>query len=201
MKVESIYQIFNQAISDYHIKDDVDAVMPIVYKEELEGQLYKKAWIDTVQWHLEDIIRDPEIVPSKALEIKRRIDSSNQKRTDLVELIDAHFVQENLAVEKKPDARLNTESLGWAIDRFSILCLKIYHMQIEADRTDASEEHMIKCRAKLNVLIHQMDDLTLSIKQLMEDIKAGIRYTKTYQQMKMYNDPSLNPILYSDKEK
>ena len=170
-------EIFNKAIDDYHVK----------------------CWIDTVQWHLEDIIRDPHIDPIEALSIKRRIDRSNQDRTDLVEQIDSYFRQKYSDVTPLPDARLNTESPAWAVDRLSILALKIYHMREQTQRNDATEEHKARCQAKLNVLLEQQKDLSLAIDQLLEDIQEGRKYMKVYRQMKMYNDPSTNPVLYSKK--
>ena len=190
-------QIFRQVIADYHLTDHVDAPIQNPYeRESIEYQLYLKCWIDTVQWHLEDIIRDPHIDPVEALALKRRIDRSNQDRTDLVEEIDSYFRQYYSDVTPLPDARLNTESPAWAVDRLSILALKIYHMQEQVERKDASAEHIAKCQAKLDVLLEQQKDLSLAIDQLLEDIKAGRIYMKVYRQMKMYNDPSTNPILY-----
>ena len=192
--------IFGQVISDYHLTYHVDATIHNPYKQaSIKYQLYLKCWIDTVQWHLEDIIRDPNISPVEALAIKRRIDKSNQDRTDLVEEIDSYFRQQYKEVEPLPDARLNTESPAWAIDRLSILALKIYHMQEQVKREDASAEHIAKCEAKLEVLLEQQTDLSLSIDQLLEDIQAGRKYMKVYRQMKMYNDPATNPILYQKK--
>ena len=189
--------IFNQAIRDYHIKDDVETPISNPYeRDEIENRLYLKCWIDTVQWHFEDIIRDPHIDPSEALLLKRRIDRSNQDRTDLVEQIDSYFRQHYSDVTPLPEARLNTESPAWAIDRLSILALKIYHMRQEATRTDATEEHRRKCASKLAVLEEQQADLSTAIDQLLEDIQAGRKYMKVYRQMKMYNDPSTNPVLY-----
>ena len=190
-------QIFRQVIADYHLTDHVDAPIQNPYeRESIEYQLYLKCWIDTVQWHLEDIIRDPHIDPVEALALKRRIDRSNQDRTDLVEEIDSYFRQYYSDVTPLPGARLNTESPAWAVDRLSILALKIYHMQEQVERKDASAEHIAKCEAKLSVLLEQQKDLSLAIDQLLEDIKAGRIYMKVYRQMKMYNDPSTNPILY-----
>ena len=194
---EQANKIFNQAIRDYHLTDNVDTPIHNPYeRESIEFSLYLKCWIDTVQWHLEDIIRDPHIEPAEALALKRRIDHSNQDRTDLVEDIDTYFRQNYSQVKPKPDARLNTESPAWAVDRLSILALKIYHMQEQADRQDATEEHRTKCQAKLNVLLEQQVDLSTAIDQLLEDIEAGRKYMKVYRQMKMYNDPSTNPVLY-----
>ncbi len=194
-------QIFNQAIDDYHVKDDIDTPISNPYKREsIENRLYLKCWIDTVQWHFEDIIRDPHIDPIEALALKRRIDRSNQDRTDLVEQIDSYFRQKYSDVNVLPDARINTESPAWAIDRLSILALKIYHMKEQAERTDASDEHRQKCQTKLNVLLEQQVDLGTAIDQLLEDIAAGRKYMKVYRQMKMYNDPSTNPVLYNNKK-
>ena len=193
-------QIFNQAIRDYHIKNDVDTPINNPYdRESIENRLYLKCWIDTVQWHLEDIIRNPHIDPIEALQLKRRIDRSNQDRTDLVEQIDSYFRQKYSDVNVSPDATINTESPAWAVDRLSILALKIYHMREQAEREDASEEHKQKCGAKLNVLLEQQVDLSTAIDQLLGDIAEGRKYMKVYRQMKMYNDPSTNPILYGKK--
>ena len=194
---EKANHIFNRAISDYHLTDDVNTPIQNPYeKDSIEANLYLKCWIDTVQWHFEDIIRDPHIDPVEALTLKRRIDRSNQDRTDLVEEIDSYFRQYYSEVKPLADARLNTESPAWAVDRLSILALKIYHMQEQVERKDAEPEHIAKCQAKLDVLLEQQKDLSLAIDQLLEDIEAGRRYMKVYRQMKMYNDPSTNPILY-----
>lgn len=194
---ETAIKIFNQAINDYHIKDDVDTPINNPYKrEEIENRLYLKCWIDTVQWHYEDIIRDPHINPMEALALKRRIDQSNQDRTDLVEQIDSYFRQLYSDVQVQEGATINTESPAWAIDRLSILQLKIYHMQEQVNRQDASPEHKQKCQMKLNVLLEQNVDLSTAIDQLLADIEAGRKYMKVYRQMKMYNDPSTNPVLY-----
>ncbi len=192
--------IFNQAIADYHVTDNIDTPINNPYKEgTIENKLYLKCWIDTVQWHFEDIIRDPQIDPAGALVLKRRIDKSNQDRTDLVEQIDSYFRDLYKDVKILPDARINTESPAWAVDRLSILALKIYHMKEQAERTDANEEHIAKCKAKLAVLLEQQVDLSTAIDQLLEDIEAGRKYMKVYRQMKMYNDPSTNPVLYNKK--
>lgn len=189
--------IFEQSCNDYHQHDNVDAIMQNPYPlKSIEYYLYLKNWIDTVQWHLEDIIRDPKIDAVKALEIKRRIDKSNQDRTDLVELIDSYFLDKYKDVKISPDATINTESPAWAIDRLSILVLKIYHMQQEVDRPDADENHRQQCQIKLNILLEQRKDLSTAIDQLLSDIENGSKYMKVYKQMKMYNDPSLNPVLY-----
>ena len=194
---EQANNIFRKAINDYHLTDNVDTPIQNPYnRSSIEYSLYLKCWIDTVQWHYEDIIRDPHIDPTEALALKRRIDRSNQDRTDLVEEIDSFFRQTYSNVKPLPDARLNTESPAWAVDRLSILALKIYHMQEQVNREDASDEHRAKCQAKLGVLLEQQVDLSTAIDQLLEDIEAGRKYMKVYRQMKMYNDPSTNPILY-----
>ncbi len=196
---EHANQIFNQVIKDYHLTDNVDTPISNPYdRDSIDYSLYLKRWIDTVQWHYEDIIRDPHIDPAEALALKRRIDRSNQDRTDLVEEIDSYFRHYYSEVKPMDGARLNTESPAWAIDRLSILALKIYHMKEQVDRKDASAEHIAKCQAKLNVLLEQQKDLSLAIDQLLEDIEAGRKYMKVYRQMKMYNDPSTNPILYKE---
>lgn len=193
-------KIFNQAIADYHIKDNIDTPINNPYEDgSIENSLYLKCWIDTVQWHFEDIIRDPQIDPAEALILKRRIDKSNQDRTDLVEQIDSYFRELYAKVKVLPDSRINTESPAWAVDRLSILALKIYHMREQAERTEASAEHKAKCQAKLDVLLEQQVDLSTAIDQLLEDIEAGRKYMKVYKQMKMYNDPSTNPVLYNKK--
>ena len=193
-------EIFNQVIKDYHLTDNVDTPIRNPYnRESIDYSLYLKCWIDTVQWHYEDIIRNPHIDPVEALASKRRIDRSNQDRTDLVEEIDSYFRQYYSHVKPLDDARLNTESPAWAVDRLSILALKIYHMQEQVARKDASPEHIAKCQAKLDVLLEQQKDLSQAIDQLLEDIKEGRKYMKVYKQMKMYNDPTTNPILYKTK--
>ncbi len=190
-------RVFQQAIRDYHVTDNVDTPIHNPYeRDEIENRLYLKCWIDTVQWHFEDIIRDPHIDPIEALSLKRRIDRSNQDRTDLVEQIDSYFRQQYCDVQVLPDARINTESPAWAVDRLSILALKIYHMEEQTTRTDATEQHRATCRAKLDVLLEQQRDLSEAIDQLLDDIAAGRKYMKVYRQMKMYNDPSTNPVLY-----
>lgn len=197
---EQCNEIFNKAIEDYHLKDNVDTPINNPYSHDsIDNRLYLKCWIDTVQWHLEDIIRDPHIDPLEALALKRRIDRSNQDRTDLVEQIDSWFRQYFSDVTPLPDARLNTESPAWAVDRLSILALKIYHMREQAERQDATQEHRERCKAKLDVLLEQQKDLSTAIEQLLEDIKDGKKYMKVYRQMKMYNDPSTNPILYANR--
>lgn len=194
---EQCNKIFQRAIDDYHVHDNIDTPINNPYDDgTIENRLYLKCWIDTVQWHFEDIIRDPNIDPIEALALKRRIDRSNQDRTDLVEQIDSYFRQKYSEVKVLPDARINTESPAWAIDRLSILALKIYHMREQAERQDAPKEHKDKCMAKLNVLLEQQKDLGTAIDQLLEDIQEGRKYMKVYRQMKMYNDPSTNPVLY-----
>ena len=199
---EQCNKIFNKVICDYHIKDDVNTPIVKPYeRNSIENRLYLKCWIDTVQWHYEDIIRDPHINPIDALQLKRKIDHSNQERTDLVEQIDSYFRQLYSDVRVLPDATINTESPAWAVDRLSILALKIYHMREQAERTDASDEHRSRCADKLNVLLEQQRDLSTAIDQLLDDIKAGRKYMKVYRQMKMYNDPSTNPILYQGNKR
>lgn len=201
MQIEKAISIFQESISNYHITDSVDAVASVPYeKGTIEFLLYNKNWIDTVQWHLEDIIRDPAIDPVTALQIKRRIDASNQQRTDLVEYIDSWFLQQYAAVKPVAGATINTETPAWAIDRLSILELKIYHMQIETTRPDASPEHRLNCQGKLDTLLTQRTDLSTAISQLLADIEAGRKYMKVYKQMKMYNDESLNPVLYQNRK-
>lgn len=193
-------EIFFKSTENYHVTDSVDAPINNPYElKTIEYYLYLKNWIDAVQWHFEDIIRDPQIDPTEALDLKRRIDKSNQDRTDLVELIDSYFLDQYKEAKPLANAVVNTESPAWAVDRLSILALKIYHMQQEVDRTDTTPEHHAACLTKLNVLKEQQVDLSGAIDQLIEDIKAGRRYMKVYKQMKMYNDPNLNPVLYAKK--
>lgn len=200
MFTENANRIFERVIADYHRWDDVDHPMENPFEAgSLDALLYHKNWIDTVQWHLEDIIRNPQIDPVEALAIKRRIDKSNQDRTDMVEYVDSYMLEKYKDVEVAADARLNTETPAWAIDRLSILALKIYHMGVETKREDVSEDHRAACQKKLDVLLTQQVDLSRAIEELIEDIEAGRKYMKTYKQMKMYNDPALNPVLYGKK--
>ena len=195
------YSVFEQSIIDYHQFDDVNHPIANPYpKDKFEHLLYLKNWIDTVQWHYEDIIRDPNIDPVAALTLKRKIDASNQERTDMVEYIDSYFLQKYASVQVKPNAKINTESPAWAIDRLSILALKIYHMNEEATRVDATAEHRAKCQEKLNVLLDQKSDMFTSIDDLLTDIENGDKFMKVYKQMKMYNDDDLNPVLYQNKK-
>ena len=199
---EKSWEIFNQSVKDYHITDDVNIEENNPFQtNSLEWILYSKNWIDTVQWHLEDIIREEDIDPTDALKIKRRIDKLNQKRTDLVEQIDFWFYKNFENIVPNSDARINSETPAWCIDRYSILSFKIYHMSIEASRADASEEHQLQCSQKLNVLLEQKKDLSTAIDQLLSDIEKGAVKMKLYKQMKMYNDESLNPILYQKMQK
>jgi hypothetical protein len=194
------YSVFEQSIRDYHQFDNVDQPIHNPFpKEKIEHLLYLKNWIDTVQWHFEDIIRDPNIDPVAALTLKRRIDASNQERTDMVEYIDGYFLQKYAHVAVKNEAKINSESPAWAFDRLSILALKIYHMQEEAIREEASQDHRDKCQAKLNILLEQRTDLSMAIEDLLTDIENGDKFMKVYKQMKMYNDDDLNPVLYQNK--
>lgn len=199
---ENCNLVFDRSTADYHIHDDVDTPISNPYPEgSIDHVLYAKNWIDAVQWHLEDIIRDPNIDPVAALALKRRIDRSNQDRTDMVEELDTYFRNEYAGVKPLADATINTESPAWALDRLSILALKIYHMRAEVERADASADHIARCRAKLEVLLEQRDDLTAAIGTLLDDIAAGRKYMKVYRQMKMYNDPATNPVLYGKSSK
>jgi hypothetical protein len=192
--------VFRRSVSDFHVHNDVDAKMENPFLEgSLERLFYSKNYIDTVQWHLEDIIRDTQIDPLVALTLKRRIDKSNQDRTDLVEQIDDYFLSLYKSIAVSDRATLNTESPAWAIDRLSILMLKIWHMNEEVLRADANDDHKQRCNAKLQVLFEQEKDLSNAIDELIEDIASGKKIMKVYRQMKMYNDPSLNPILYNSK--
>ncbi|MCQ2236030.1 MAG: DUF4254 domain-containing protein [Bacteroidales bacterium] len=194
---ELCWKVFNESITEYHVHDNVDFPIANPYdKKDLEHLLYHKNWIDTVQWHFEDIIRDPNIDPKEALILKRRIDKSNQDRTDMVEYIDSYFLQKYADVKVIDGAKINTESPAWAIDRLSILALKVYHMRQETERKDVDQDHINRCQAKLNVLLEQHKDLSTAIEELIEDIESGRKYMKVYKQMKMYNDETLNPVLY-----
>jgi len=200
MSSNLFFEVFEQSIIDYHVYDSIEQELKNPYnKEDFKFLLYQKNWIDTVQWHLEDIIRDPEIHPKEALKIKRIIDASNQKRTDLVEFIDGHFLQKYKNVKVFDTATINTETIAWAIDRLSILALKIFHMREEANRESAEEKHKLNCQSKLDVLMDQKKDLCEAIDQLIQDIEEGKKYIKVYKQMKMYNDEDLNPVLYKAK--
>lgn len=193
-------EVFDRCVADYHITDDIDAPVPNPYPaDSSEHLLFEKNLIDARQWHMEDIIRDPDINPVDALVLKRRIDRSNQERTDMVEEIDSSFRDKFAGVAVLPDATINTETPAWAIDRLSILALKIYHMALEAARADATAEHRARCAAKLDVLRQQRADLSSAIDSLLDDIAAGRKYMKVYRQMKMYNDTDTNPVLYAQK--
>ena len=193
-------KIFQDVIYDYHRSNDIDQPIYNTYKTgTIEHLLYLKCWIDTVQWHMEDVVRNPEIDPEEGLQWKRRIDASNQERTDVVEYIDSYFLEEFKDVVPLTTAKINSESPAWVIDRLSILALKVYHMQEESQRSDASDEHKQNCTVKLHILLNQQNDLSASLDDLISDIKSGAKYMKVYKQMKMYNDPSLNPVLYNPK--
>lgn len=198
MFTQKANKLFQEVITKYHIVNTVDQPFENPYDRNaqlIEHLLYRKSWIDTVQWHYEDIIRDPNIDPVAALKLKRQIDASNQDRTDTVEYIDSYFLEKYKSVEVKQNAKINTESPAWGIDRLSILALKIYHMDEEANRADASPEYRFKCKEKLDVLLEQRIDLSTAIDQLLEDISKGEKYMKVYKQMKMYNDDEMNPVL------
>lgn len=193
-------KVFDRSVADYHVTDSVDTPVSNPYPEgSFEAILYGKNWVDAVQWHFEDIIRDPEINPVEALELKRRIDRSNQVRTDMVEDIDTWMREKYKDVKVCDDARINTESPAWALDRLSILALKIWHMREQAEREDVDAAHRARCSAKLDVLLEQRRDLSTAIDELMDDIAAGRKYMKVYRQMKLYNDPATNPVLYAKK--
>jgi hypothetical protein len=197
---EKCNDVFNRATADYHITDNIDAPRPTPYPEgSFEAILYAKNWIDVAQWHMEDLIRDPQIAPADAVVLKRLIDASNQERTDMVEEIDTWFREKYADVKPLETATINTESPAWAIDRLSILAVKIYHMRVETVRSDADAQHREKCAAKLAVLLEQRTDLTAAIDTLLDDIAAGRKYMKVYRQMKMYNDADTNPVLYAKK--
>ena len=202
MFAKKAIKIFNQATQDFKKSNDINKLLVNRFDfndNYIEHLLYKKSWIDTVQWAYEDIIRDPDIDPVEALALKRKIDASNQVRTDTVEMLDEYFLEKYKDVKILENATINTESPAWALDRLSILELKIYHMNIEASRNDASNDHKAKCSLKLKVLIQQREDLSQAINELLSEISEGKKYTKTYKQMKMYNDDELNPVLRKNK--
>jgi hypothetical protein len=199
---EKANTIFQDVIKTYKVLNTVDQPFTNKYDKNddlIAHLLYRKCWIDTVQWAYEDIIRDPNIDPVAALKLKRMIDASNQDRTDTVEYIDSYFLDKFKDVKAKPGAKINSESPAWAVDRLSILALKIYHMQLETVREDATSTHKAACQKKLNVLLEQRMDLSTAIDDLLEDIAKGDKYMKVYKQMKMYNDDELNPVLRGQK--
>ena len=194
---EKAWSIFEQAVRDYHKTDSINAVAPNPFTPQtIEYDLYRKCWIDAAQWHMEDLIRDPEIDPKEGMELKHRIDKSNQDRTDLVELIDSYFLTQFIHVKPLPGATINTETPAWAVDRLSILSLKIWHMREQADRPDASAEHKERSMQRLNTLLEQKRDLCGALDTLLDDLAAGRKVMKLYKQMKLYNDPETNPVLY-----
>ncbi len=201
MNATLCHTVFERCILDYHVNDRVDTPMVQPYAtSSVEALLYHKCWIDTVQWHLEDLVRDPQIEPVAGLALKRKIDVSNQQRTDMVEFIDSWLLDFYRSVQTLPDATFNTESPAWAIDRLSILALKVFHMKAEASREEADASHRTSCEQKCQVLLTQQTDLMAAIDQLLQDIASGKKYMKVYKQMKMYNDESLNPVLYQQKK-
>jgi len=200
MNAKQYNQLFDEVIAKYHVIDDVDQPFENPFdKNSFEHLLYRKNWIDTVQWHYEDIIRLPDINPVEAIVLKRKIDASNQDRTDMVEFIDSYFLDKFKDVTVKEGAKINSETPAWAIDRLSILALKIYHMNEEATRESASVDHRAKCQVKLDVLLEQRVDLSTAIDDLLNDFATGEKYVKVYKQMKMYNDEDTNPMLYAKK--
>lgn len=201
LNANQCYEAFNRSIADYHRYDDVDKPVTNPYPQgSFESLLYGKNWIDTVQWHLEDIVRNPDINPVEGLKLKRRIDKSNQERTDVVERVDDYFLDVFKAVVPKADARINSETPAWLLDRMSILMLKIFHMEEQTRRTDAAPDHIARCQNKLSLLIEQKADMRTAFDELMSDIASGVRRFKVYRQVKMYNDPSLNPVLYKQSK-
>lgn len=201
LSADECYQVFRKSIDDYHLKDDVDTPISQPFPAgSLEALLYQKNWIDTVQWHLEDIIRNPDINPGEALSIKRRIDKSNQERTDTVEKLDDYFLQSFADVKYPAGTRINSETPAWLLDRMSILMLKRYHMKEQTERKDVTAQHLARCREKLAVLEEQQEDMRQAFDELVADIGSGARRFKVYRQMKMYNDATLNPVLYNSAQ-
>ena len=194
-------KIFQDVINDYHLHNNIDHPIANPYSgNTIEHLLYLKCWIDTVQWHMEDVVRNPEIEPAEGLQWKRRIDHSNQERTDVVEYIDSYFLEKFADVIPAENAKINSESPAWVIDRLSILALKVYHMKEETLRVSADPLHVEACTVKLNILLNQRTDLSTSLDELIADIECGQKFMKVYKQMKMYNDESLNPVLYQQKK-
>lgn len=191
--------LFLSTIEEYHKTDNIETPCPVVESDTLEKILIRKCWIDTVQWHLEDLIRRPDLEPYQFILIKRKIDKSNQDRTDCVEQIDDYLMNEFNKVKIHENPRLNTETPAWVIDRLSILMLKIYHMNEQTERKDASIDHLKLCKQKLDTLIQQKLDLSFSFNYLLKELSEGISVMKLYRQMKMYNDPNTNPELYQFK--
>ena len=189
MQASDMAQRMMSVIETYHETDHVDAVQPSSSKD-LDGLMAAKAWVDVVQWHLEDAIRDPELSGEAVIALKRRIDASNQQRTDAVEAIDALLKQTLQPIEPSAcDVSTRTETLGWALDRLCILQLKRYHTSLEVKRgsVDASQ---------LDALHVQHHHLLAAMDQLIEDLATGkVSYT-LYKQFKLYNDPFTNPSLY-----
>ena len=200
ISAENCNNLFGKCIEQYHIIDSVDQPYETpIQKRVIENLLYDKCWIDTVQWHYEDLIRDPEIDPIEGMALKRLIDASNQRRTDMVEQIDDWFLAEFDGIDASQSATVNTESPAWVVDRLSILALKIYHMQEQVERNNVDDSHVQQVQAKLAVLLEQQSDLSTSFDQLLDDIGSGRRKMKVYRQMKLYNDPATNPVLYKNK--
>lgn len=198
MNISEIFNLFERQIAEYHKIDSVDEPSHNPFSVgTFEHLLWEKSHIDTVQWHLEDLIRPDDVDPVEALRLKRWIDRSNQNRTDMVERIDDYYMAQFQAVPHRPDATINTETPAWAIDRLSILALKLYHFGIEVARTDVGPEHHQKCLAKYNTLLQQKSDLIQAIDTLLSELSEGRKVMKLYRQMKMYNDPALNPMLYN----
>lgn len=201
LNASQCYQVFSQSIHEYHVENSTDSAIKIPFAEgTMERLLYTKNWIDTVQWHLEDLIRDPSIDPVDALALKRRIDKSNQDRTDIVERIDDYFLEGLKSVKPQNGARQNSETPAWLLDRMSILLLKIFHMEEQVNRTDADAQHKVRCQSKLAILLEQKEDMKDCFDELMDDLQKGIRKMKVYRQMKMYNDATMNPVLYAQKK-
>ncbi|HET9487817.1 MAG TPA: DUF4254 domain-containing protein [Chryseosolibacter sp.] len=202
LSADECYIIFQKSIDDYHLGDQVEARIQNPFPDgSFQSLLYLKNWIDTVQWHLEDIVRKPDIDPVEGIAIKRRIDKSNQDRTDTVEKMDDVFLEEFKKVKPIPGARINSETPAWLLDRMSILMLKIYHMQEQTERKDVTAQHIAKCRDKLRILLEQKQDMKIAFDELTADIAEGKRKFKVYRQMKMYNDETLNPVLYENPKR
>ncbi|NCN08463.1 MAG: DUF4254 domain-containing protein [Leptospira sp.] len=197
LDAKHVVSVFQKSVIDWH-KEEKPSNNPYD-PQSIDHTLYQKNQVDTIQWHIEDEIRRPDIPLEEVVALKRKIDALNQDRTDTVEKLD-DFVGELVKnVTVQPGARLNSESPAWLMDRMSILELKIFHMKEQVERKDASPEHLQNCQNKLNILTEQREDLILCLDELIEDYAKGIRRFKVYRQMKMYNDKNLNPSLYKQK--
>lgn len=190
--VKQVTQLHRETVALWHdspVSNPYSSLMEIVCKQHSFNFLL---------WHEEDIARSRDVGDARIAEVKRSIDGYNQNRNDWIEKIDdwiTEYLQQNL-IQAPSSAQLNTETPGSVIDRLSILALRIYHLNEQAERADASPEHIESVQRKIAVCLLQHDDLSISLEQLLGDIGAGRKRHLTYRQFKMYNDPTLNPYLY-----